>query len=388
MPEAKVHCSRKRGRGLHPWVFSNEVLRVEGDPEPGDAVLVFDRKRFLGSAVYNPHSLIALRLFSPDERELDLEFIQARLSAAAERRKADLPGESDYRLAFGEADGLPGLVVDRYGEHYVVQVYSLGLERRLDAVTRALVDRFGPKSIFEKNDFRLRDPEGLERRQGVLYGTAGERVVIAENGARFEVDIVHGNKTGYFFDQRLTRQRVRRLARGRAFLDVFSYTGGFAVNAALGGAKRVLAVDSSAAACGIGATNAELNGVTDRCEFHVEEAFRFLKRLGTKPGEFDMICLDPPSFIKSRRERQGGLQGYRTINSLAMRALAPGGMLVSCSCSHHLFWQDMLDMLARAAQDAGRSFVITERTTQGPDHPVLLSMPETEYLRCFFLRVV
>jgi 23S rRNA (cytosine1962-C5)-methyltransferase len=388
MPEKKVLARRKRSRGRHPWVFSNEVQKTEGDPQVGDTVLVYDRRRFLGSGIYNPNSLIRVRVYSDVDQELDVEFLKARFRAAEQLRKAQLPGETDYRLVYGEGDRLPGLVIDKFGKHYVVQVYAAALDQRLDLVSRALVETFEVESVFEKNDFRLRDPEGLERREGPLYGTPAEQVVISENGVRFGVDIALGQKTGYYYDQRVTRRRVRKLAPGRTFLDVFSYSGGFAVNAALGGAERVVAVDGSAKACSLGAANAELNGVGDRCEFRTEDAFRYLRLLGSGTPEFDMICLDPPAFIKSKKEKEGGLRGFRVINTLAMKALPKGGILVTCSCSHYLFWQDMLDMLAAAAQDAGRSFTILERTTQGADHPVLLGMSESEYLRCFFLQVV
>lgn len=390
MADRVVHCRRKPVRARHGWVFSNEITGVEGGPEPGDTVRVFDRRRFVGSGLYNPHSLIAVRLYSDREEEFDLDFLKRRLAAAREYRRLALPGETDFRLCYGESDGLSGLVVDKYGGHYAVQAYALGVERRLELVVRALVEDCGAESVYEKNDFRLRDTEGLPRRQGPLHGRPGRELVITESGARFQVDIESGQKTGWYFDQRDTRRRVRELARGRRFLDVFSYSGGFAVSAALGGAEAVTAVDSSAAAAALGAVNAGLNGVADRVEFRVEDAFDYLGQLAAgEPGGqgFDMVCLDPPAFIKSRREKPAGLRGFRAINVLAMRALPPGGLLVSCSCSHHLSWQDMLEMLADAARDAGREAVILERTTQGPDHPVLLSMPETEYLRCFVLRV-
>lgn len=406
MPEKKVYVARKGSRGQHAWVFSNEVLGTSGDPGAGDSVLVFDRGRFVGSGVYNPNSLIRVRVYSNVNEELDLEFVKRALKSAWEYRVAQLPDETDFRLVYGESDSLPGLVVDKFGRNYVIQSYSVAMEQRLELVSHALVQCFDVESVFEKNDFRLRDAEGLERRERALYGSPGKRILISENGARFEVDIANGQKTGYYYDQRTTRRRVREMARGRDFLDVFCYTGGFAINAALGGARRVVGVDGSVAAANIAVANARLNGVSSQCEFVVAEAFRFLKQLCRMRGaernresgfgtageeqelrDFDMICLDPPAFIKSRREKEGGMQGFRTINALAMKALPRGGILVSCSCSHYLFWQDMLDMLVAAAQEAGRSFTIIDRTTQGPDHPVLLSMPESEYLRCFFLRV-
>jgi 23S rRNA (cytosine1962-C5)-methyltransferase len=387
MPEKAVFASRKRSRGRHTWVFSNEVQRTEGEPGLGDTVRVYDRARFLGSGVYNPNSLIRVRLYSDEDEDLSLEFLKKRLQSAWEYRLAQLPGETDFRLAYGESDRVPGLVVDKYGRHFVVQTYAAAMDQRKELVVKALVETFDVESVYEKNDFRLREAEGLERKEGVLYGKPEQRVVISENGAKFYVDFTHGQKTGYYYDQRITRRKVREMAQGKRVLDVFSYTGGFAINAALGGATEVVAIDGSVPAANIAASNGELNGVSERCQFIVAEAFNSLKELSRSGEQFDMICLDPPAFIKTKREKEGGMQGFRVINALAMKVLPKDGILVSCSCSHYLFWQDMIDVLALAAQDAGRNFVVLDRVTQGPDHPVLLAMPESEYLRCFILRV-
>jgi len=282
---------------------------------------------------------------------------------------------------------VPGLVIDKYGNHFVVQTYALGLDMRHELVVAALREVFDVASVIEKNDFRLRDPEGLTRRAGVLFGTPEPRIVISESEAKFYVDVAGGQKTGYYFDHRLTRRKVRQLSAGRKVLDVFSYTGSFAINAALGGAESVLAVDASAAAATIATENSVLNGVADRCTFATDNAFTALAELDAQGRRFDLVNLDPPAFIKAQKDKNAGMRGYRQINALAMKLLPAGGILVSSSCSHYLFWQDMLDMLVAASQDAGRSFTILDRTTQGPDHPVLLSMPESEYLRGFILQV-
>jgi len=387
MPDKVVHVVRKKSRGQHAWVFSNEVTRTGGTPEPGDAVRVFDRKRLLGSGIYNPHSLIRVRLYSDSNEELDATFLKKRIETALQYRKTMLPEENDFRLMFSESDRVPGLVIDKYGSHFVVQTYSLGLDMRHDLVVAALREVFDVASVIEKNDFRLRDPEGLPRRAGVLFGTPEPRIVISESGAKFYVDTTGGQKTGYYFDHRLTRRKLRQLSAGRKVLDVFSYTGSFAINAALGGAESVLAVDASAAAATIATDNSVLNGVADKCTFATDNAFTALARLDSEGRRFDLINLDPPAFIKAQKDKNAGMRGYREVNGLAMKLLPPGGILVSSSCSHYLFWQDMLDMLVAASQDAGRSFTILDRTTQGPDHPVLLSMPESEYLRGFILQV-
>jgi len=387
MPDKAIEVARKRSRAQHAWVFSNEVQRVQGDPGPGDTVLVYERKRLLGSAVYNPFSLIRARLYSNADEELDEGFIRRRIEAALQFRRERLPGEEDFRLLYGESDGLPGLVVDKYGRHFVVQAYSVAMDQRLELVAAALRGVFDVQAVIEKDNFRLRDAEGLPRRESVLWGEPEPRITISESGVRYRVDITAGQKTGYYFDHRLTRRKAREAAAGRRSLDVFSYTGSFAINAALGGASWVLAVDASSAAAAIAGENAALNGVGERCRFEVGNAFNFLAELGRSGERFGLVCLDPPAFIKAQRERTGGLRGYRQVNALAMRLLEPGGIFFSSSCSHYLFWQEMLDMLVAAAGDAGRSFTILDRATQGPDHPVLLSMPESEYLRCFVLRV-
>ncbi len=387
MPDAIIEVIRKRARSRHAWVFSNEVQRVQGNPGPGDTVLVYERRRLVGSAVYNPFSLIRARLYSECDVELDEEFIRSRIAAALERRRESLPGEDDFRLVYGESDGLPGLVVDKYGGHFVVQSYSVGLDRRQDLVVAALRSVFDTQAVLEKNDFRLRDAEGLPRRESVLWGEPEPRITISESGVRYFVDIAAGQKTGYYFDHRLTRQAARAAAAGRRTLDVFSYTGSFGINAALGGASWVLGVDASAEAAALAADNAALNGVGERCRFEVGNAFNMLAELARSGERFGLVCLDPPAFIKAQKDRANGLRAYRQVNALAMRLLDTGGMLFSSSCSHYLFWQDMLDVLVAAAGDAGRSFTILGRMTQGPDHPVLLSMPESEYLRCFVLRV-
>ncbi len=383
MPDKRVLVSRRPGRERHGWVFSNEVRRTEGEPGTGETVLVLDRGRLVGSGLYKANSLICVRLYSDKAEELDERLLAERLAAAERYRAARLPGETDYRLCYGESDGLPGLVIDRYGPCCVVQAYSAGFDQRLGLVASVLAERFGAVGVYEQDDFRLRDVEGVPRRSGLLAGRLPDGLAIAEAGARFVVDVAGGQKTGFYFDQRVTRSRCRARARGRRVLDVCCYSGGFAVNAALGGAERVRAVDSSAPALELARANAALNGVGDRCEFVAADAFDFLA--DARP-EFDLVCLDPPSFAPGARERMRGLRGFRKLNALALGALAPGGVLVTCSCSHHLSWSDLAGALAAAASDAGRDLVVLETVTQGPDHPVLLAMPETEYLRCFVLQ--
>jgi len=382
-----VHISRKENRSDHLWVFANEIKRVEGAPQPGDLVRVYQQGKLIGSGMFNPRSLIAVRLYSRQDEELNEELIIRRLEKAWQLRQRRLPGENDFRLAFGESDYLPGLVIDKYGEHFAVQVYAAGFDLRLEMVVNALCRLFPVRCIFEKDDIKLREPEGLERRERLLFGEPDRELVISENGVKFYVDIAGGQKTGYFFDHRLTRRKVRLLAKNRRVLDVFCYTGSFAINAALGGAREVIAVDISNEACSWAERNAALNNVQGICRFVCADAFEYLRELLKRGEKFELINLDPPAFIKAQKQKPAGLKGYLKINRLAMQLLTRGGILISSSCSHYLFWQDLLDVVSTAAQELEREFVILDRSTQGPDHPVLPQMPESEYLRALIVQI-
>ncbi|MEO0050992.1 MAG: class I SAM-dependent rRNA methyltransferase [candidate division WOR-3 bacterium] len=387
MSPAKISITRRKSARGHLWVFADEIKRIEGEPGKGDLVRVYEHGRLVGSGMFNPDSLIRVRLYSFRDEELDEELLVQRLTAAHRRRQQKLPQEQDFRLVFGESDFLPGLVIDKYGDHFAVQVYAAGFDRRIEMVVSALCRLFPAKEIYEKDDIKLREPEGLERRERLLYGQPNPDLIISENGVRFYVDIAGGQKTGYFFDHRLTRRKVRRLARNRRVLDVFCYTGSFAINAALGGATEVIAVDISSEACRWAERNARLNGVEARCRFVTADAFEYLQELQACGERFDLINLDPPAFIKSQKQKVSGIRGYEKINRLALALLKPGGILVSSSCSHYLFWQDLLDVVSNAAAELNRQFVILDRSTQGPDHPVLPQMPESEYLRCLIVQV-
>jgi len=384
--EKKVWVVRKKIRRQHPWIFSNEIKDTAGDPQIGDAVLVYERDRFIGSGIYNPHSLISVRLYSETERDLDKTFFTEQISKALKTREMVLPNEHDYRLVFGESDGIPGVVLDKYVNSFALQTYSIGTDLRKGIIIEALREMMPVDCVIEKNDFRLRDAEGLPRKETVLYGTASP-VIISENGIKYKVDIKEGQKTGFYYDQRITRAKVRAISQDKNILDIFCYTGGFSLNAGLGGAKSVLGIDASEPAIGLAKGNAKLNNLSVVCKFRVADAFVILREFNRERRKYDIIILDPPPFFKSLKEKSRGLRGYRDINLQAMKLLNDGGILISSTCSHYLFWQDLLDVLTHAAQDIGRSFKIIDRTTQGPDHPVLLSMPESEYLRCFFLEM-
>lgn len=379
-----VDVRRKKGRHLHPWIFSNEIKKIEGSPEPGSTIRAFEAGAFVGSGIYNPHSLIAIRLYSKIDENLDIEFFKKRIAQAYHYRKEKLPDETDYRLVFGESDLLPGLVIDRYGGHFALQAYAAGMDMRTELVCRALKEVLPVESIFEKNDFNLRTLEGLERKEGPLFGETPDRVEIHEHGVGYWADIKQGQKTGFYFDQRPTRSRIRALARGRRILDLFSYTGGFAINGALGGAAEVLGYDISDKAVEIARFNSVYNNVDKTVKFEQGDVFEVLR--GMK-SQYDLIALDPPSFTRSKKQKKDALRGYKELNLRAMGLLAPGGILVTCTCSRHVSDGDFEECLVSAAEDRGRDFRIIERIGAGPDHPVVLGMPETEYLKCYILEV-
>jgi 23S rRNA (cytosine1962-C5)-methyltransferase len=320
--------------------------------------------------------------------ELDTALLTERISAASGFRRRALPAEQDYRLVFGESDGLPGLTIDKYGNHFVLQVYVAGMERRLEQVAAALRGLFAVESIYLKNDISLRELEGLERYERLLSGTLPNRVTLSENGAVFVTDIKAGQKTGFYFDQRVNRARIRNLSAGKSVLDVFSYSGGFAANAALGGAASVLAIDSSSPACELVKENAEANRVGERVRTRCCDAFDILRELRTDGQRFDLVVVDPPSFAKGRRDKARAMKGYRDINLQAMRLLNPGGLLLTCTCSHHISWSDLAQVLTEASQACNRGFRVADRVGQGPDHPQLLHMPESEYLRSYLLQLI
>jgi len=318
------------------------------------------------------------------EVETDRDFWFSRLVAAERLRQQVVSDTTAYRLVYGESDLLPSLIIDRYNDCFVLQTLSQGMETLKQTWVDLLVERYGPRAIIERNEARVRDLEGLPRSTGVIYGHDPGEMVIEESGVRFNVNLVEGQKTGAFLDQRENRIAARGYARGRA-LDCFTYQGAFALH--LGrGADQVIAVDVSGAAISQARRNAELNGSTN-IEFVEANVFDLLREKDQAGERFDIINLDPPAFAKNRASIEGAMRGYKEINLRAMKMLAPGGTLITSSCSYHMSEESFLNVLAGAAADAGRSVRVIEKRTQARDHPVLISMPETFYLKCMILRV-
>ena len=368
----------------HPWIYRTDVVAVSA--EAGDIVRVIGpRGRTVGRALFSDRSQIVLRVFSRDAGPTDATFLRERLDAAIAAREQMRLAETTtaYRLVHGEADLLPSLVVDRYGEYLVVQALSQAMDRLLPDVTRALVERLAPRGILARNDPRVRELEGLERRVAVLAGEVPERIDVALDGVRYEVDTWRGQKTGLFLDQRENYTAAAAYARGR-MLDAFSYHGGFALRLART-CEDVLAVDSSAAALTAIAANAERNQIPNirTLEANVFDLLRDLERDGER---FETIVLDPPAFAKNKASVPRAVAGYKEINLRALRVLNPGGVLVTCSCSYNVDEARLGEIVHDASRDAPASVVVVEKRMQSRDHPVLLGVPETYYLKCFILR--
>jgi 23S rRNA (cytosine1962-C5)-methyltransferase len=383
--EGTVVVSRKgeaRIRRGHPWVFRSDVLRADG-VSPGAVVRVEGREgKPLGFAFYSSRSEIRLRMVERGE-SLPEAFLADRLRRAVEWRETVAAGAPACRLVHGEGDGLPSLVVDRYGDYLVVQTLSQATDRRKEEIVAALVERLSPRGILERNDPRVRSLEGLEQRVSLLHGEVPDEIEVRENGVAFRVSLWKGQKTGLFLDQRENHLAARAYARGRT-LDAFTYDGGFALHMA-SVAEQVLAVDVSGEALARVERNAAQNGLRN-VSVRDANAFDFLRALDDEGERFDTVVLDPPAFAKSKDAIEKARRGYKEINLRALRLLKPGGCLVTCSCSYHVHEEDFERILVDASVDAGANVVVVEKRRQSRDHPIVLGVPETYYLKCFILR--
>jgi 23S rRNA (cytosine1962-C5)-methyltransferase len=382
----------RRLRAGHVWVFSNEVdTRVTPLDrfEPGQPVLIEDASgHALGTGYVNPGTLISARLVSRDPKYvLDQSLITHRLNIALSLREKlfDAPY---YRLAFGDSDGLPGLIVDRYGDVLVAQITTAGMERLKTEIVAALEKVAKPHAILWRNDSPSRELEGLTRYVEPALGDVPETVPLEENGVRFEVPLTTGQKTGWFYDQRMNRARFRSYVRGARVLDVFSYLGAWGLQAAAAGAESVVCVDSSATAVEGIRRNAQLNTLADKVTAECEDAFEALKRRRAARERFDIVVIDPPAFIKRKKDAKEGVRAYQRLNQMAMQVLSKDGILVSCSCSYHLPREGLRDILLKSSRHVDRFLELIEEGHQGPDHPVHPAIPETSYLKVFFARLL
>jgi 23S rRNA (cytosine1962-C5)-methyltransferase len=369
----------------HPWIYRSDVS-APSDIEPGSIVGVHDRrKRFLGQALYSSKSQIALRLLTREKRPFDRTFLAERIQAAAAYRQQIVQDSEACRLVASEGDLLPSLVIDRYGEYFALQTLSQGMERLKTIIVEILQEQFSPRGILERNDVAVRSLEGLEQMKGVLAGEPPDEVVVKMNGLRFAFDLLEGQKTGGFLDQREDQKAAQSYARGRA-LDCFTYAGGFAVNIS-SRCDSVLAIDSSPDALRMAQRNAELNGASN-IEWKEANCFDFLKAADQSGDRFDVVVLDPPAFARQRSNLDSALRAYKELNLRALKILNAGGCLITCSCSYHVSEADFLEAIASAAVDAHRTVTVVERRTQARDHPILLTVPETHYLKCLILRAL
>lgn len=388
---AVVHLARGRHKRVvegHPWVFQGEVDFIRGDYQPGDIVTVVDgRGHLLGKGYINPKSQIIVRILTTKDETVDGAFFRKRIEQAWSYRRRTLSDLSSCRVVFAEADFLPGLIVDKFGEVLVLQALSLGIDRWLPEIADTLQDLIGPDLIFERNDVPVRELEGLPQRKGLIRGTGEVRRIIEENGLKLQIDVENGQKTGYFLDQKFNRAAIRPYSIGGRVLDCFCNVGGFALNAAAAGAKEVLAVDASSEALAAAAENARRNDLGDRISFREGNAFDILRQMEANQEQFDLIVLDPPAFAKNKGSLEGAVRGYKEINLRALRMIREEGFLVTCSCSFHMTPELFRAVVADAAVDARRRLRLVEERTQGPDHPILVGYPESHYLKCHIYEV-
>lgn len=374
----------ERVRAGHPWIFQSDILDPAG-AQPASVVEVLDpRTQPLGVFHYSSQSQIALRRLAGPGTPIDAAFYASRLAAAEAWRQRTVAGDA-YRLVHGEADGLPGLVIDRYGDSFSVQLLDQGMDAARESILDAIQQLFSPRAIVLRNDAQVRKLEGLPLEKTVARGELPPVLEVTLNGLRWQVDLIGGQKTGTFLDQRENYVAAQRYSRGRV-LDCFCSTGGFALHVARA-AESVQAVDASPVALAQARTNAELNGLGN-LEFREADVFELLANYAKAGRRFDTIVLDPPAFAKSRGTVTKALGGYREINRRALEMLEPGGVLITCSCSHHVSEGEFIETVAAAALDARRTLRVTDRRTQGLDHPILLTVPETHYLKCLIVEAM
>jgi 23S rRNA (cytosine1962-C5)-methyltransferase len=382
-------CVNRKAAGRiasgHPWIFASDVLD-RGQAAGGDAVLVIDPGgKPLGTAHYSDSSQISLRLLSDRAETIDRAFYLRRITDAEAYRKRVVKDSTAYRLVHGEADQLPGLVIDRYGEYFTMQTLDQGMDRAKLELLSTLEELFAPRGVVERNDVPVRKREALPLQSALLAGEVPSTVPVEMNGLKFHADLLHGQKTGIFLDQRENYVAAARYARGRA-LDCFTSTGGFALHMAAD-CESVEAVDSSEAILKAAELNRAANEIAN-VEFREADVFEVLAGYASAHRRFETVVLDPPAFAKSRGNLDAAVRGYKEINRRALELLGPGGVLITCSCSHHLSEAALLEIVASASLDTRRKLRVLERRAQSQDHPILLTVPETLYLKCLILEVM
>lgn len=381
----------KEGRILagHPWIYQGEVNKIRGVFNDGDIVGVKDYKeRFLGQGFVNRNSQIIVRLITDRKEAIGKDFFKKRIESAIEYRDRFIVDTDAKRIIFSEGDFLPGLIVDYYNGHMVIQTLTLGMDKRKDIIVEILKEIFNPKAIYERNDVPVRGLEGLSQRKGLICGDTQTEILCNINGVKFFIDIQNGQKTGFYLDQRENYNVLGDLVKDKTVLDCFCYTGGFGITAACFGAKQSLGIDISNSAIETAKRNAEINNVSNICTWDVGNVFDILKEKTKKKEFYDVVILDPPSFTKAKDSISNAIRGYKEINLRALQLIPQGGYLVTCCCSFHISRDLFKGVITDAAKDAKRKLRLVEYRTQSRDHPILPAVPETEYLKCFILQVL
>lgn len=379
---------KKRIEKGHPWVYENEVERIEGEYTAGDMVEVYNFKgKFVGKGYINPKSLILIRIMTRNKfEEIDEEFFRRRITRAWEYRKKVVDTTS-CRVVYGEADEIPGLIVDKFNDYLSIQTLTYGIEQYKDIIVNILDEVIRPAGIYERNDSTVRELEGLAQKKGFLKGTFEPYTIIQENGIKMHVDIENGQKTGYFLDQRENRLAIRDIVKDSTVLDCFCHTGSFALHGAYFGAKHVTAVDISEHAIETAKKNVALNHMEGKIDFVCANAFDLLREYQMEGRQFDVVILDPPAFTKSAKKIESAYKGYKEINLRGLKLVKPGGFLVTASCSHYMYPELFREMLQEAAFDAKKTIREVEFRTQAKDHPYLWNYEESLYLKFFILNV-
>ena len=398
MENAVVTLKKGGGRTLKqggPWIYDNEVESIMGDLEDGDIVAVHDFDGYpLGKGFINRNSKLIVRMMSRDrDAQIDEAFIRMRVQNAWEYRKKVMDDISSCRVIFGEADFLPGIVVDKFADVLVVESLAMGIDRfkvMIIDMLKELMEKDGIhiRGVYERSDAKVREQEGMERYKGFIGEPFDTKVEIVENGVHYYVDVKDGQKTGFFLDQKYNRRAVAKLCKGARVLDCFTHTGSFALNAGIAGAEHVTGVDASELGVAQARENAELNGVSDRVEFICEDVFDLLPRLEKQGEKYDVVILDPPAFTKSRSSIKKAVKGYREINLRGMKLVKDGGYLATCSCSHFMDYELFTKTIGQAAQNVHKRLRQVEFRTQAPDHPILWGAGDSYYLKFYIFQVV
>ena len=377
----------RRLKAGHLWIFSNEINKVENNPENGDIVEVYDSKNeYLGTAFYNKNSLISGRILSPEHINDFKSYIRRKILNAYSLREKFYPGAKSYRLAFSESDFLPGLIIDKYNQTFVLQIYSFGMQKNIQSIVEVLKEDLKAENIFSKNEEYFRKLEGLPESDELYLGEI-KTEIINDGSVNYKIDFPKGQKTGFYFDQRDNRIFIEKIVKGENVIDAFCNSGGFGLHAAKAGAESIIFLDSSSFEIESAKQNYELNNFKNKAEFLVSDVFDYFEKISSEKKKFDVVMIDPPAFAKSKKNLKSAIKGYEKLNRLAMQLIVTGGFLVTSSCSHHLRTEEFIQIIARVAVKAKRDIQLIHFNGASLDHPQIPSMNETSYLKFAVFRI-